>query len=207
MKTIKNVGCWLIAWLPHRSPSNCELSGRPAHHYRTQIEAGRAPKLCQAGFRCFSQFEEDGLILFIMAALDILEGVILDIGSADGTNSNCANLALNFGWRGTFIDGNEANVAWGRAFYEAHPDTRIYPPKFICRPTRSQVSRSTRAARSAASRRRSSANSNDEPPSSPSSATSRNTTAWAEITLPCPATPSTPCSPPPATTFAASSHG
>src|SRR5262249_44214346 len=53
-----------------------------------------------------------------------------------------------------------------------------------------------------------SANSNDEPPSSPSSATLRNTTAWAEITLPMPAaTPSTPCSPPPATTFAASSHG
>jgi IS5 family transposase len=57
-------------------------------------------------------------------------------------------------------------------------------------------------------RRRSSANSNGGPPSSPSSATSRNTTASAEITLPMPAAmPSTPCSPPPATTFAASSHG
>src|SRR5215472_2509441 len=54
-------------------------------------------------------------------------------------------------------------------------------------------SRSTRAAGSAASRRRSSANSNGGPPSSPSSATSRNTTAWAEITLPMPAAmPSTP---------------
>jgi hypothetical protein len=44
------------------------------------------------------------MILFIMAVLGIQEGVFLDLGSADGVNSNCANLALNFGWRGTFID-------------------------------------------------------------------------------------------------------
>ena len=147
MKTIKNVGRALVdrvaSRIEARLAANSAVDPRttPAtkigqlqlwHHYRTQIEAGRAPKLCQAGFRCFSQFEEDGLILFIMAALDILEGVFLDIGSADGINSNCANLALNFGWRGTFIDGNEANVARGRAFYETHPDTWIYPPKFIC---------------------------------------------------------------------------
>src|SRR5262249_4953418 len=49
------------------------------HHYRAQIEAGRAPKLCEIGFRCFSQFEEDGLILFIMAALGVQQGVFLDI--------------------------------------------------------------------------------------------------------------------------------
>ena len=30
------------------------------HHYRSQIEAGRAPRLNETGFRCFSQFEEDG---------------------------------------------------------------------------------------------------------------------------------------------------
>jgi transposase, IS5 family len=42
----------------------------------------------------------------------------------------------------------------------------------------------------------------------PSSATSRNTTACAEITLPIPAaTPSMPCSPPSATTSAACSRG
>ena len=69
-------------------------------------------------------------------------------------------------------------------------------------------SRSTRPARSGASRRRSSASSNGGPPSNPSSATSRNITAWAAITSPTPAaTPSTPCSPPPATTSDDSSRG
>jgi hypothetical protein len=102
------------------------------HHYRTQIEAGHAPKLHQTGFRCFSQFEEDGMILFIMAALGILEGIFLDLGSADGVNSNCANLALNFGWRGTFVDGNDENITKGRSFYEHHPDAWAYPPVFVC---------------------------------------------------------------------------
>jgi len=102
------------------------------HHYRSQIEAGSAPKLCETGFRCFSQFEEDGIILFIMAVLGIQEGAFLDLGSADGVNSNCANLALNFGWRGTFIDGNESDIARGRAFYKGHPDTWTYPPVFVC---------------------------------------------------------------------------
>src|SRR5262245_60935304 len=102
------------------------------HHYRTRIETGCAPKLSETGFRCFSQFEEDGLILFVMAALDVYEGVFLDIGSADGINSNCANLALNFGWKGTFIDGDESKIAKGRTFYERHADTWAYPPVFVC---------------------------------------------------------------------------
>jgi hypothetical protein len=90
------------------------------------------PKLDETGFRCFSQFEEDGKILFIMAVLGIQEGLFLDLGSADGVNSNCANLALNFGWRGFFVDGDEWNIAKGRAFYQAHPDTWAYPPVFVC---------------------------------------------------------------------------
>jgi hypothetical protein len=102
------------------------------HYYRIQIEAGCAPKLHETGFRCFSQFEEDGKILFIMAVLGIQEGVFLDLGSADGVNSNCANLALNFGWRGFFFDGNQSNIERGRTFYNSHPDTWAYPPMFVC---------------------------------------------------------------------------
>jgi hypothetical protein len=147
MKTlIKNVGRALVdrvasriearltsslAVDPRTTPANKIGQLQLWHHYRTQIEAGRAPKLCETGFRCFSQFEEDGKILFIMAALGIQEGVFLDLGSGDGVNSNCANLALNFGWRGTFIDGNEQNIAKGRAFYERHGDTWAYPPVFV----------------------------------------------------------------------------
>jgi hypothetical protein len=148
MKTrIKNVGRALVdrvaSRIEARLTANVAVDPRttPAtkigqlqlwHHYRSQIESNRVPKLCETGFRCFSQFEEDGLILFIMATMGIQSGVFLDLGSNDGINSNCANLALNFGWRGTFIDGNEEAITRGRSFYKSHPDTWLYPPKFVC---------------------------------------------------------------------------
>lgn len=101
------------------------------HYYRESVNSGCYPRLSETGFRCFSQFEEDGKLLFIFAALDIPRGVFVDIGAADGINNNCANLALNFGWTGLLIDGNRKAIRQGMSFYAKHPDTWIYPPKFI----------------------------------------------------------------------------
>jgi hypothetical protein len=75
MKTrIKNVGKALVdriaARIEARLSAGLDPRTTPAikigqlqlwHHYRAQIEAGAMPKLCETGFRCFSQFEEDGL--------------------------------------------------------------------------------------------------------------------------------------------------
>ncbi len=57
--------------------------------------------------------------------------IFIDIGSSNGINSNCANLALNMGWHGLFIDGNKEGIAEGRKFYENHPDTTLFPPVFV----------------------------------------------------------------------------
>jgi hypothetical protein len=83
------------------------------------------------GSRIFSQFEEDGLLLYLDAVLELEHRVFVDIGAADGINSNCANLALNLGWHGLFIEGNPELVARGRKFYQNHPDTLLWPPAFV----------------------------------------------------------------------------
>jgi hypothetical protein len=73
MKTrIKNVGGALVDRVASRIEASIAASlaleprTTPAtkigqlqlwHHYRSQIKAGRAPKLCETGFRCFSQFD------------------------------------------------------------------------------------------------------------------------------------------------------
>lgn len=88
------------------------------------------PRLSDSGFRIFSQFEEDGYLIYLIAVLELEKKLFLDIGAADGINSNCANLALNLGWHGLFIDGDSANVERGRAFYASHPDTALYSPLF-----------------------------------------------------------------------------
>ena len=100
--------------------------------WRTRARTGQLlPSNLGGGARIFSQFEEDGLLLFLDAVLELENKVFVDIGSSDGINSNCANLALNLGWHGLFIDGSSSGIAKGRIYYERHPDTKLYPPVFI----------------------------------------------------------------------------
>jgi hypothetical protein len=87
--------------------------------------------LSTTGLRVFSQFEEDGLILAVFAAIGTTNRLFVDIGAADGINSNCANLAVNLGWHGMFIDGSHEQVNSGRAWYASHPDTFLFPPVFV----------------------------------------------------------------------------
>lgn len=115
-----------------RTSPATKIGQRQLYHYYSDLrERGVILPLRETGFRCFSQFEEDGKLLFIFATLGISSGTFLDVGAADGVRSNCANLALNFGWRGVFIDGNGDNIRRGRDFYDRHADTWAYPPEFI----------------------------------------------------------------------------
>lgn len=63
--------------------------------------------------------------------LEIENRIFLDIGSSDGINSNCANLALNLGYTGVFIDGNKDAIERGKRYYAKHPDTTLWPPTFV----------------------------------------------------------------------------
>jgi len=90
------------------------------------------PCIDDTGYRIVSQFDEDGIFVFLFAIVGIHSKTFVDIGSGDGINSNCANLAINFGWHGLFIDGSEELIKRGQKYYSSHPDTRAFPPKFVC---------------------------------------------------------------------------
>jgi hypothetical protein len=101
--------------------------------YRRLAQTGRLPPVWDTGFRVFSQFDEDGVILFLLAVAGLGSRRFVDIGAGDGViASNTANLALNLGFYGLFIDAREAEVERGRRFYADHPDTRERPPPFLC---------------------------------------------------------------------------
>jgi hypothetical protein len=101
--------------------------------YQNMARDGRQlPSIFDVGFRVYSQFEEDGMILFLLAVLGMKTKYFVDIGSGNCINSNCANLAINHGFHGLFIDGNEKRILTGQTFYANHPDTSSYPPKFVC---------------------------------------------------------------------------
>lgn len=86
-----------------------QLIDRVAHKH--------AIALHQCGFKVFSQFEEDGLLLACIAALNLKSKTALEIGSNNCVNSNIANLVLNHNWLGCFIDGDDSNLQIGRKFY------------------------------------------------------------------------------------------
>ena len=110
------------------------------NYWRHLIESGRPLRLSDSGFSIFSQFEEDGLLLFLFAALGTENQMFVDIGAGDGINSNCANLALNFAWHGLFVDGDERNMARGREYYARHRSTWAFPPGFAhARVTRENI--------------------------------------------------------------------
>ena len=101
--------------------------------YRRRVGAGEAlPSVWETGFRVFSQFDEDGVVLFLLGAAGLGTRRFVDLGAGDGTtSSNCANLALNLGFHGVFVDARGREVERGRRFYSAHPDTRERPPVFV----------------------------------------------------------------------------
>jgi hypothetical protein len=100
--------------------------------YRNLVAQGATlPSVWDAGFRVFSQVDEDGVILFLLGAVGIGTARFVDIGGGDGLwASNSANLAFNLGFHGLIIDADAEQIARGRSAYLKHPDTRLYPPAF-----------------------------------------------------------------------------
>lgn len=124
---------FLMAKIRNRFLPSVQISQRQLFHaYQQMVAEGRLPALNETGFRVFSQFEEDGKLLFIFSVLGMKNKTFVEIGSDDGVNSNSANLYFNFGWHGIFIDGNPKSIRRGKKFFGKYPHPWFYKPKFIC---------------------------------------------------------------------------
>ena len=124
---------FLVLKLRNRFSPAVGISQRALFHQYQQMKSdGTLPPFSETGFRVFSQFEEDGKLLFIFSLLGMDNKVFVEIGSDDGINSNSANLFFNFGWHGLFIDGNHTSIKRGRKFFSRYPHPWSYPPIFSC---------------------------------------------------------------------------
>ena len=70
--------------------------------------------------KVFSQYEEDGLLLYLFSLLHFSKTTFVEFGSDDGINSNSANLAIHHGFSGLFIDGNKKALERGEFFYRRY---------------------------------------------------------------------------------------
>lgn len=121
-------------------PSVQILQRQLFHQYRQMAQKGETPPLSEAGFRVYSQFEEDGKLLLVFSVIGMTNKTFVEIGSDDGINSNSANLYFNFGWHGLFIDGNPGSIRRGKKFFSKYPHPWYYKPRFVCaRVTRENI--------------------------------------------------------------------
>ncbi len=134
-KLIKNFikNNFLVLFIKDRFSSAVQISQRQLfHYYQDMAKNNSCPKLADTGFRVFSQYEEDGKLLYIFSILGMENKIFIEIGSDDGINSNSANLFFNFGWYGLFVDANEKSLNRGKKFYRKYPNKWNYQPKFVC---------------------------------------------------------------------------
>lgn len=89
------------------------------------------PEFSSTGFKVFSQFEEDGLLLYTLSLIENPVKLFLEFGSDDGINSNSANLHFHHDWSGLFIDGNKKAIERGRYFYKKWGNPTVKQPTFL----------------------------------------------------------------------------
>lgn len=99
-------------------------------HYQDAQKNGELPPISETGLRVFSQFEEDGKLLYLFALLGMTNKTFIEFGSDDGINSNSANLYYHHGFNGLFMDGNPRALERGRYFFNRHRNINREVPTF-----------------------------------------------------------------------------
>jgi hypothetical protein len=83
------------------------------------------------GFRIHSQFEEDGLLLFIFSKIGFTNKKGVEMCCGWGSESMLGNLILYHGFDALLFDGDKSSVERAKSFFTAHPNTVLHPPKVI----------------------------------------------------------------------------
>lgn len=103
---------------------NQQLQLNLVTQYRTQFRAGVVPfdSISDAGFRCYSEFEEDGILLYVLAAIGMKNRQVVEIGCGNGAINMSTNLILNHRYKGYLFDGSSSSIKAADAFYRSKKD-------------------------------------------------------------------------------------
>ena len=86
--------------------------------------------LHQVGFKVFSQFEEDGILLYLFTIVGVTNARVVELCAGNGLECMSTNLIVHHGWRGFLFDGSAERVREGIRFFERFPSTFQFPPSF-----------------------------------------------------------------------------
>lgn len=83
------------------------------------------------GFRVHSQFEEDGLLLYIFSKIGFTNRRGVEMCCGWGSECMLANLILYHSFDGLLFDGDAKSVEIAKSFFYHHPNSFQCPPKII----------------------------------------------------------------------------
>ncbi len=79
--------------------------------------------LNEVGFRTFSQFDEDGILLYIFSVIGATNRHAIEMAAGVGYESNTANLIINHNFCGLLFEGDQETASQCAQFYRDHRDT------------------------------------------------------------------------------------
>lgn len=82
-----------------------------------------------SGFRCYSQFEEDGIILYILSIIGFTNKKVVELCCGDGSECMASNLILNHGFNGYLFDGDNQNIENANLFFKNKKDCLLSLPE------------------------------------------------------------------------------
>ena len=86
------------------------------------------PNIKDAGFRVYSQFEEDGIILYILTMIGFKSKRVVEMCCGQGDECMATNLILNHGCDGYLFDGDPDNISRAERFFCSKKDCLLYSP-------------------------------------------------------------------------------
>lgn len=81
-----------------------------------------------AGFRCYSQFEEDGIILYLLTLIGKKTRSVVEICCGPGHECMSANLIINHRYKGYLFDGDDYNVKSAEKFFRSQKECLLVQP-------------------------------------------------------------------------------
>ncbi|MDC0099870.1 hypothetical protein OAI90_06245 [Crocinitomicaceae bacterium] len=99
-------------------------------YYQAKMVTDDLPDIQDTGLKIFSQFEEDGLLLYVFSLIGMTNRTFIEFGSDDGINSNSANLYYHHEFHGLFMDGNPHALHRGSYFFDKYRNAKKVPPVF-----------------------------------------------------------------------------
>ena len=99
-----------------------------AQHRLQLASGGPMPELRDTEATFFSQNGEDGVLLYLFSLLGHGDRLAVEICAGDGIECCSANLVVNHGWHALLVDGDDANLDRGRAFYGGSRHQWFDPP-------------------------------------------------------------------------------